>query len=112
MEKTREILKKLLNGKISLEDAESELKANRVEIIDEFVRIDFQRSIRTSIPEIVFAEGKNPQDIATISMNLAEKNNFSIITRIYGDQLSKIKEKIADRFEFEYIERARIIIIK
>ena len=112
MEKTREILEKLLKGKISLEDAENSLKANRVDIIDEFVRVDFQRAIRTGIPEMVLAEGKNPKDIAIISMNLAEKNNYSIITRVKKDQLSQIEKEITDKFEFEFIERARIIIIK
>ncbi|NVM56174.1 MAG: nickel pincer cofactor biosynthesis protein LarB [Candidatus Helarchaeota archaeon] len=112
MEKTREILKRLLNGEISLQDAENELKANRVEIIDEFVCIDFQRDIRTGIPEMVFAEGKNPNDIAIISMNMADKNNFSIVTRVSKEKVPLIEERIDDRFEFEYIERARIIIIK
>jgi len=112
MEKTREILKDLLDGKISLDEAEKELKANRVEIIDEFVRIDFQRDIRTGIPEMIFAEGKNSKDIATISMKMAEKNNFSIITRINNDQVSQIKKIIENRFEIEYNERARIVIIK
>jgi NCAIR mutase (PurE)-related protein len=112
MEKTREILKKLLKGEISLEGAENELRANRVEIIDEFVRIDFQRDMRTGIPEMVFAEGKNPKDIALISMNLAEKNNFSIITRVHADQVTQIKTFIGNKFEFEYIDNARIIIIK
>lgn len=112
MEKTRDILKNLLDGTISLEEAENELKANRVEIIDEFVRIDFQREIRTGIPEMIFAEGKNSKDIAIISMKMAEKNNFSIITRITNDQFSQVKKIIDDRFEFEYNERARIVIIK
>ncbi len=111
MEKTREILKMLLNGKISLEDAENELKANRVEIIDEFVRLDFQRATRTGIPEMVFAEGKIPRDIALIAMNLAEKNNFAIITRVLKEQLPLIKDNLSEDFKFVYNERARIITL-
>jgi len=112
MEKTRETLKKLLKGEISLEDAENELKANRVEIIDEFVRIDFQRDIRTGIPEIIFAEGKNPKDIAIISMKLAERNSYSIVTRVDTNQVSMIKDIIDEKFETEYSERARIVVVK
>lgn len=112
MEKTREILKNLLAGIISLEEAENELKANRVEIIDEFVRIDFQRDMRTGIPEMIFAEGKNLKDIAVISMNMAEKNGFSIVTRLNSELFVQIKKLIDDRFEFEYNERARIIVVK
>ena len=112
MEMTREILKKLLNGEISLETAENELKANRVEIIDEFVRIDFQRAIRTGIPEMVLAEGKEPQDIALIAMDLAVKNNFSVITRVKEEKLDRIKENFKPNFEFEYFQRAKIIVLK
>ncbi len=112
MEKTREILKNLLDGIISLEEAENELKANRVEIIDEFVRIDFQRDIRTGIPEMIFAEGKNPKDIAVISMNMAERNRFSIVTRLHNEPFFQMKKLIDDRFEFEYNERARILVVK
>ncbi len=112
MEKTREILEKLLSGKITIEAAENELKANRVEIIDEFVRLDFQRDTRTGIPEMVLAEGKTPKDIASISMKLAEKNNYSIITRVNEEQVLRIKEQIENRFDFEYFESARIIVVQ
>ncbi|MHA1132369.1 MAG: nickel pincer cofactor biosynthesis protein LarB [Candidatus Helarchaeota archaeon] len=112
MEKTRNILKKLLKGEISLEFAECELKANRVEIIDEFVRTDFQRATRTGIPEMVYAEGKDPQDTALIAMDLAEKNNFSIITRVKKEQVDVIKDNIKKDFKFEYFKRARIIVLK
>ena len=112
MEKTREILKSLLNGEISLEEAENELKANRVDIIDEFVRIDFQRATRTGIPEMILAEGKTPKDITRISQNLAEKNNFSIITRLTEEQVPQIKKLINESFEIEFNERARIILLK
>ena len=112
MEKTREILERLLNGEISLKDAENELKANRVEIIDEFVCIDFQRDMRTGIPEMVLAEGKNPKDIAVISMSMAERNKYAIATRVSQEKVPKIKENIDERFDFDYIERARIVIVK
>lgn len=112
MEKTREILERLISGKITLEAAENELKANRVEIIDEFVCLDFQRATRTGIPEMVYAESKNPKDIAAISMKLAEKNSYSIITRVSEEQVSKINAQIDAGFEFDYNEDARIIVLK
>ncbi|TFG05489.1 MAG: nickel pincer cofactor biosynthesis protein LarB [Promethearchaeota archaeon] len=112
MEKTRDILEQLLKGQISIQDAENELKAIRVDIIDEFVRIDSQRDLRTGIPEMIYAEGKITSDIAAISMNLAERKDFSIITRVKKDQVTIIEKHIDNRFELEYNERARIIILK
>ncbi|MHA1265720.1 MAG: nickel pincer cofactor biosynthesis protein LarB [Candidatus Helarchaeota archaeon] len=112
MEKTRKILEKLLNREITIEDAEDELKAIRVEIIDEFVRIDFLRDIRTGIPEMIYAEGKKSQEIAIIAMNLAQRKNFSIVTRVDEAKYSEIRPHITNQFEIEYYERAHILIVK
>ena len=104
MEKTREILEKLLRSEITLEAAESELKANRVEMIDEFVCIDFQRDMRTGIPEMVYGENKKSRDIALIAMRQSEKSKYSIITRVDQERVPEIKEHIEEGFEFEYNE--------
>ena len=46
-----------------------------------FARIDHHRSIRQGFPEVVFGEGKSPQQIATISERIVAAGQNLLVTR-------------------------------
>lgn len=55
-------------------------KTNRFEDVS-FAQIDYDRFKRTGIPEVVFCEGKTPQQTAEIFEKLAKHNGFALATR-------------------------------
>ena len=81
MPDARKILEDLQDGRITLEKAEQLLKAERLAVIDNVVRFDLQRSLRTGIPEIIYAEGKDPEIAAKIAIKAAQINKFAVMTR-------------------------------
>ncbi len=92
MHDARKILKDLLDNKISIDEAENLLKATRIENINNLVNLDLGRDIRTGVPEIIYAEGKNPEVAIEIALKMAKLKNFSILTRAKNISLKKLEE--------------------
>jgi len=86
MTHTRKILAALAEGKISIEDAEKELRNLSLAQIGSIGMIDLNRQERSGVPEVVFAETKTIDQLTEIVKVMAEKNGVVLLTR-----MSKIK---------------------
>ncbi|MDD5530748.1 MAG: nickel pincer cofactor biosynthesis protein LarB [bacterium] len=108
----QDILKKLLeevkSGKLSIDKAMDKLKSLPYEDID-IAKIDTHRELRTSLPEVIFCQGKTIEQIILIVKKI--KANKTGINRIIATRANKeiYKEvkKIAP--EVVWYEQARII---
>ena len=60
----QELLSRYKNGEITLESAAEEIEGLRLEHIGDFACIDLGRSMRCGMPEVVLAEGKEPDHLA------------------------------------------------
>ena len=116
----RKILEKLLNGEIDIETCENLLKANTILELDGIAKFDNNRKIRTGFPEAILAQGKDYNDLLAIIKGYFDnkkKNDFNnsiIITRLDNDKYDKLKVDLAylnEKFDFEYIYKAKILII-
>lgn len=112
MPDAKKILQELRDGVISIEEAEKLLKAQRLAEIDDVVKFDLQRSLRTGTPEVIYAEGKEPQIVAKIAFRATADNKFAIITRASPDHKREISRQLPDNFELEEIPMARLYIVK
>jgi len=111
----KEILQKLVKGEISAETAEKMLKTMEIMELEDFAKMDTHRDIRTGVPEAIFAEGKEDEEIVKILMNCANKGRL-MVTRLENERYEVIKEELTpliDKgFKVEYNKRARILIVK
>ena len=111
----KEILQKLIDGKISLQEAEKQLKTMQIEEIEDFAKLDTGREARTGIPEAIFAESKEDEDLIKIILKGADKGRL-MVTRLEKERYDLIKPQIGilgDKgFKFEYNKRAKILLIK
>jgi pyridinium-3,5-biscarboxylic acid mononucleotide synthase len=109
----REILQKLLEGQISLDEAEKYLKTSQIREIEDFAKLDMCRDIRTGIPEVIYAEGKEKQDLIKI-INASIELGRVMVTKLKKDKYDSIKGEIdvPEDFKVEYHDRARILLIK
>ncbi|MFX1569506.1 MAG: nickel pincer cofactor biosynthesis protein LarB [Promethearchaeota archaeon] len=110
----KDILQNLINKKISLNEAEKLLKANLIEEIGDLAKLDTLRKTRTGIPEVVFAQSKDPKMIIDIITGFLKKNKFSIISRYNEEHKEIILEKFSNKDEYtiEINELGKIIVIK
>lgn len=111
----KEILQKLSEGKISILEAEKQLKIMQIQEINDFAKIDTGREARTGIPEAIFAESKEDEDLIKIILKGALKGRL-MVTRLEKDrydlmepQIDALKDK---GFKVEYNKKARILLIK
>ncbi len=71
-----------------------------------FAKIDHGRFERTGIPEVVFCEGKTPEQAAEIMSRLIEKSGFAIATRVGLRHKKAIQQKIP---QMVWFEQARMV---
>lgn len=71
-----------------------------------FAKIDHHRSLRIGLPEVIYAAGKSPQQVAEIFSRMAETGCSVIATRADSDAFVAVNNRVPDA---EYHEEARII---
>ncbi|MCV0430619.1 nickel pincer cofactor biosynthesis protein LarB [Nitrosopumilus sp.] len=85
-----EILESVKEGKISTNNAKKLLSLYSIEKIEGFAKIDINRKNRRGIPEVIFAESKELEEIKKITKKTLEKTNSVIISRIKKKDYPKI----------------------
>ncbi|MFX1448059.1 MAG: nickel pincer cofactor biosynthesis protein LarB [Promethearchaeota archaeon] len=110
----REILNRLLKKECSIEEAEKLLKANTIEEVGDFAKLDIFRKHRTGIVEVIYAENKTPQVVIEIIYSFLTKNKFAIISRFTEEQKLVICKEFEgkDSFFIDINELAKTIIVK
>ncbi len=82
---TEEILEKVKTGAMSIEKATALLKEQPFEDLG-FAKPDYQRSLRTGFPEVVYCEGKEDAFLTAIFQKLYAKNGKVLGTRASNEQ--------------------------
>ena len=70
----KEILERLVNGDINIDEAENLINADNILEFDEIAKLDIKRNQRAGFPEAVFSPSKDYEDfIGSGSMKLNKK---------------------------------------
>ena len=86
----QEILRSLEARKISVENAKKLLSLYSIEEIDNIAKIDINRQKRRGIPEVIFAQSKELEDIKKIIKKIIRKKNSLLISKIKKEDYQKI----------------------
>ena len=73
-----------------------------------FAKLDHHRALRGALPEVVFGQGKTPEQVVEISERLAESSGRLLVTRVEAAVFERIKERIPDA---TYHEAARAVTV-
>jgi len=107
----REILERLAQGKITVDEAERALKINVVENVGNVAKLDIGRELRRNTPEIIFAEGKATKDLVEICSRMLAKNGRAIATRLDDEQIGALKKEF-ESFTMETFPHAKSMVLK
>src|SRR6476469_8975196 len=71
-----------------------------------FAKVDHHRALRHGMPEVIFGQGKTPEEVVTIAESLLSRSSNVLITRAEPEAVRVVQERIADA---EYFPRSRAI---
>lgn len=101
----RKLLEDLKAGVIEVDTAIQELKDLPFKDLG-FAKVDFHRELRQGHPEVVFCQGKTPEQIKEIVKVLAQRSNNILATRADEEAYQAVKEVLP---EAQYHKLARIV---
>jgi len=108
----RDYLNKLLtdvkNGLIDIDSALEQLRDLNVKELG-YATIDNHRELRTGYPEVIFGQGKTPEQVAGIIQYMLTRDTNILATRVTEDMYFKVRELYP---EAVYNPTARTIAIK
>ena len=102
MSDTKEILEKVASGEMTVEEAELQLKMKPFVDLG-FAKPDLHRGLRQGVPEVIYGEGKTPEQIDAITSSLIEGGQKTVlITRLSAEKAAALTTPI------KYYDVARI----
>ncbi len=93
MMEVKQILEKLKNDKITLEEAENEIKNNQFEDLG-YAKIDHNRKERSGQAEVIFCQGKPNDFLCKIYSTIYKENGEVLGTRASNEQYELVKKEI------------------
>jgi len=84
------ILDRFANGSLSLSDVEKEISIHAIERIGDIAKLDVGREMRKGMPEIIFAENKEYNDVIKIALAAIRRNGQTVVSRIRKTELSRV----------------------
>jgi len=106
-EKIKELLEKVQSGELDINQALNKLRSLPYEDLG-FAKIDTHRAVRRGFPEVIFCEGKTPEQVRDIVKRMMENNTVILAMRADEEKYKLVKKKVA---QVEYNKLARTMVI-
>jgi NCAIR mutase (PurE)-related protein len=87
------LLDKLVAGQIGREEALRAFQAAPVADLG-FAQVDIHRALRKNFPEVIYGEGKTPEQVARIATALSKNEKRFLITRITREHARAIQRRL------------------
>ena len=107
----RDVLDAVADGELSPAAAEAELRGYAS---TDAGRFDAARAGRSGIPEAILADGKTPEETATMALAAVETTDRALLTRVAPAHAAACRTRIGERFpdaEVTHDERARTLVV-
>jgi NCAIR mutase (PurE)-related protein len=97
----REILQKVQQGELSVAEAEAAIRG--FEDLG-FGKVDYARESRTGYPEVIFGQGKTPEQVQAIFARLYEKHGKVMVTRA-NERMAEMVQAIVPEAVYDPMSR-------
>jgi len=106
--KTRQLLRRYKAGEVDEADVLRLLCAAPIDDLG-FAQVDAHRSLRQGFPEVIFAVGKTPGQVAAIAAKVMEREERVLITRADAGHAAAVSREFPDAM---YHESAKCIAVE
>jgi pyridinium-3,5-biscarboxylic acid mononucleotide synthase len=104
----RNLLQSVSQGAVPVDEAVERLRSLPYETVGNFAHLDQHRALRCGFPEVVFGQGKTPDQVAQIVRKLSERNDRVMVTRVTPEMSAYVTAEIP---EVVYHRDARILLL-
>ena len=99
MKSVDKLLQAVRDGTIEMKEAKRQLNLLALDEISGIASLDPRRKERTGVPEVVYADTKEPKDTAAIARRLLDSNGQAFVTRARGGLHETLLELFKKRFD-------------
>jgi len=103
----KKLLEQVSKGELSIEDATLKLKEAPFEDLG-FAKLDYHRSLRQGIAEVIYGAGKTPEQIFAIARAMQEHGQKTVLITRMGAEVAKI---VGDNIKLKYFEMGNVGIV-
>ena len=96
MDDLERTLAAVASGDLSPASAADRLKGGEVRYLDEFAALDLGRAARKGVPEVVYARGKSPAQVAKICAALLEPTGRVIVSAAGAEHEAAVREALPE----------------
>jgi len=96
IQKIQQLLTEIQRGETSVETALEKLRSLPFDDLEDYARIDNHRALRQGLPEVIFCQGKTPDQITGIMTHLLEDHDRVMGTRATPEQAAFVKDHIPE----------------
>ena len=106
-EQLRKLFAAVRAKKITPDEAVARLRHMPFEDLG-FAKVDHHRTLRAGMPEVIFGQGKSPQQVSSIFARLARHGNNVLATRANQEQFAAVMG-VAPKAEYRELARAIVL---
>jgi NCAIR mutase (PurE)-related protein len=106
--KIQNLLIQIQNREVDIDEALKILRNLPFEDVDDYARIDMHRTLRQGLPEVVFCEGKTPDQVAGIMLRLFKDHDRVMGTRATPEIAEYVSKQLP---EVNYDSISRLLTI-
>ncbi|MBU2549406.1 MAG: nickel pincer cofactor biosynthesis protein LarB [Proteobacteria bacterium] len=108
VDRLKDLLERVGRGQSSVEQALGELKTLPFEGL-EWATVDHHRGLRHGYPEVIFGQGKTPEDILAIMERMVAAGDNVLVTRLMAEAVPILMERFPQAVHYE---RARCLTLE
>jgi NCAIR mutase (PurE)-related protein len=106
-ERLRKLLEDVREDRMSIDAALSVLRDLHYQDLS-YAVLDHHRGLRKGFPEVVFCQGKSPQQVVELMSELSRRNNRVMATRADEEMFKAVQEAMP---EARYYAQAQIVVV-
>ena len=104
------VLERVRSGELDIADAATALRDRRVESL-EFATIDHDRADRCGVAEIIFGQGKTPEQVVGVARALRRRGCVALATRLGEAHAAALREAFGDDDEVSLGPLGRVAMV-
>jgi hypothetical protein len=104
----RLLLEDVSRGNLAVDDAVNRLRTLPYETVGNFAHLDQHRALRCGFPEVVFGQGKTPEQVIQIVHRLAARNDRVLVTRVTPEMSAIVQPQVPGMI---YYDAARALVL-